>query len=135
MKFSMPAAFGLLIAAGTVLGGCGGNDDDAARRAKLGLPAPGYVADSQRGGQLFGEFCRACHGPAARGTDKGPPLIHPYYVASHHADYAFYMAVRNGVRQHHWEFGDMPPQPQLAPHQAADITAYVRAIQKRQGMQ
>jgi mono/diheme cytochrome c family protein len=122
----------VVVLSGLLLAACSAGDD-AERRARLGLPAPDHVADPQRGATLFGTHCRACHGPAARGSDQGPPLVHGYYVASHHADLAFYSAVRNGVVQHHWEFGDMPAQPQVTPEQAADITAYVRGLQRRQG--
>jgi mono/diheme cytochrome c family protein len=108
--------------------------DDAERRARLGLPSPDHVADTQRGAALFASHCRDCHGPGARGSDKGPPLLHGYYVPGHHADLAFYSAVRNGVVQHHWKFGDMPAQPQVTPEQAANITAYVRDLQRRQGL-
>ncbi len=124
----LPAALlGLLLAA------CGAGDD-AERRARLGLPAPGHVADAQRGAALYASHCRDCHGPGLRSSDKGPPLLHGYYVPGHHADLAFYSAVKNGVVQHHWEFGDMPPQPQVNPEQAADITAYVRELQQRHGL-
>ena len=62
------------------------------------------------------------------------PLLHGYYRPDHHANYAFYMAVKNGVVQHHWEFGNMPAMPQVSPEQAADIIAYVRALQRQAGL-
>jgi mono/diheme cytochrome c family protein len=116
-----------------LLAACG-QSNDADRLARLGLPAQGYAAEASRGAQAYAANCRACHGPAGRGSDKGPPLVHGYYVPSHHADLAFYRAVKNGVVQHHWEFGDMPPQPQVAPEQAADIIAYMRDLQQRNGL-
>lgn len=115
-----------------LLAGCG--QTDAERLARLGLPPAGYQADAGRGAETFAAKCRDCHGPAARGTDKGPPLVHGYYVPGHHADLAFYSAVRNGVAQHHWEFGDMPAQPDVAPERVADVIAYVRGLQQKQGL-
>ena len=119
--------------AGTLLAGCG-QGDDAERLARLGLPPADYRADAGRGAEVYAAKCRECHGPAARGSDKGPPLVHGYYVASHHADLAFYRGVRQGVVQHHWEFGDMPAQPDVAPERVADIIAYVRGLQAKQGL-
>ena len=48
---------------------------------------------------------------------RGPALIHAVYQSSHHSDAAFTLAVRVGVTAHHWRFGDMPPQPQVADSQ------------------
>jgi hypothetical protein len=60
--------------------------------------------------------------------------LHPYYVPSHHADEAFTLAVRSGVRAHHWRFGDMPPQPHVGEREIADIVAYVRWLQREVGL-
>lgn len=117
-----------------LLAACG-QASDTERLARLGLPAADHRADAGRGAEVFSAKCRECHGPAARGSDKGPPLVHGYYVASHHADLAFYRAVKQGVPQHHWEFGDMPPQPDVTPEQAADVIAYVRGLQRRAGLE
>ena len=119
--------------AGTLITACG-QADDAERLARLGLPASSYQSDPGQGAEVYAAKCRECHGPGARGTDKGPPLVHGYYVPSHHADLAFYRAVKQGVPQHHWEFGDMPAQPDVAPERVGDIIAYVRGLQLRAGL-
>lgn len=98
------------------------------------LPPDGFVADKIEGAKLFHEHCSGCHGRAGVGSNKGPPLIHKTYNPSHHADLAFHLAVKNGVRRHHWQFGDMPPQPQVSPEATAHIVAYVRSMQRRVGI-
>lgn len=127
-RWSLPALLmsGLLTACGQA--------DDSERLARLGLPPTGYQANIDNGATVYRAQCRECHGPAGRGGDKGPPLVHGYYVASHHADLAFYRAVKQGVVQHHWEFGDMPAKPEVTPTQVADIITYVRALQLKQGL-
>ena len=56
----------------------------------------------------FTANCAACHGSRGVGTKQGPPLVHKIYEPNHHADVAFQRAAENGVRAHHWEFGNMP---------------------------
>jgi mono/diheme cytochrome c family protein len=90
---------------------------------------PPTPAQLQSGEAHFVERCARCHGVNAVGTDSGPPLVHDVYRASHHGDGAFELAVRNGVRAHHWRFGDMPPQPSVTPDDVRLITAYVRWLQ------
>jgi hypothetical protein len=36
-------------------------------------------------------------GADLRGSDKGPPFLHPVYDPSHHSDLAFQLAVRKGA--------------------------------------
>lgn len=86
------------------------------------------------GKALFEAECAACHGQAGGGTDKGPPLVHDIYNPGHHADLAFVMAARNGVRAHHWPFGDMPPRPQVTEAQINAIIRYVRELQQANGI-
>ena len=86
------------------------------------------------GKQLYEANCASCHGPELQGTDKGPPFLHRVYEPSHHGDAAFQMAARNGVRAHHWKFGDMLPVPGLKPDDVAHITAYVRMQQRKAGI-
>jgi hypothetical protein len=44
---------------------------------------------------------------------------------------AFQIAVKNGVRSHHWQFGDMPPIPLVTPDSVAHIIAYIRREQQK----
>ena len=91
---------------------------------------------AQRAGESsFETHCVACHGVLGAGTEQGPPLIHRIYEPSHHADGAFHLAARNGVRAHHWPFGDMPAVPDVSEPEMVNIIAYVRAIQRANGIQ
>ena len=98
------------------------------------LPPDGFVADKYKGAELFRKYCSGCHGRYANGSNKGPPLVHKTYNPSHHADLAFNLAVKNGVRRHHWRFGDMPPQPGVSPQAVGHIVAYVRTLQRQAGI-
>lgn len=60
--------------------------------------------------------------------------MHDIYNPGHHADEAFLRAARNGVQQHHWRFGDMPPQPQVSDEQLVQIVRYVRELQQANGI-
>lgn len=86
------------------------------------------------GKKAFDAVCAACHGASGAGSEKGPPLVHNIYNPGHHADAAFYLAVRRGARQHHWQFGDMPPQPQVRDEELALIVEYVRELQRANGI-
>jgi mono/diheme cytochrome c family protein len=114
-----------------VAAGCAGEDDLVAQRLALLPPTP---AVHRMGEQLFDRHCAGCHGPKARGTDKGPPLAHRVYQPSHHSDQAFYLAAQNGVAAHHWGFGNMPAQRQLGRADMAAIVAYVRWVQREAGV-
>jgi mono/diheme cytochrome c family protein len=91
-------------------------------------------AAASLGKVAFDDNCAQCHGVNAAGTDQGPPLVHDYYNPGHHADGAFFVAVANGVRQHHWRFGNMPPQPRVTQDQTRMIVAYVRELQEANGI-
>jgi mono/diheme cytochrome c family protein len=89
----------------------------------------------EQGKVLFVEHCSVCHGPVAEGTEQGPPLAHEIYEPSHHADAAFTLAVKIGVRSHHWRFGDMEPLPHVTDAMTGEITAYVRWLQREVGIE
>lgn len=87
-----------------------------------------------RGKAAFDANCAACHGANGSGTNKGPPFIHTIYNPGHHSDEAFFYAAKQGVRSHHWRYGNMPPQPQVSPEQVKDIVAYIRELQRANGI-
>ncbi len=87
-----------------------------------------------RGAELFSNNCARCHGESLGGTNQGPPLLHEYYVPSHHADAAFLSAVRRGVAPHHWDFAPMPPIDGLSDDDVAAIVAHVRQQQRDAGL-
>ena len=47
----------------------------------------------------------------------------------------FFLAVHNGVRAHHWRFGDMPPVDGVGDEQIETIIAYVRTLQRANGIE
>lgn len=89
---------------------------------------------AQSGLAAFEANCASCHGIHAAGTEQGPPLVHRYYEPGHHADVAFVLASQRGVQQHHWNFGDMPAQPQVTRPQIEAIIRYVRELQRANGI-
>lgn len=95
---------------------------------------PELTEDARAGERMFVTHCALCHGANATGTDRGPPLIHKYYEPSHHSDAAFHRAVNQGVISHHWTFGDMPPVPGLSHRSVTKIVAYVRELQRANGI-
>ena len=82
----------------------------------------------------FQEHCAQCHGPSLEGTNEGPPLVHGYYVPSHHDDTAFYRAIRRGTKQHHWTFGDMAPVAGVEDNEVRAIVEFVRWYQQESGL-
>jgi mono/diheme cytochrome c family protein len=101
---------------------------------RIAVTVPELSAGARQGKAAFDANCAECHGANAGGGDKGPPLVHPIYNPGHHADGAFFRAVRRGVRGHHWSFGNMPAQPQLNQGDIAGIIAYVREMQQANGI-
>lgn len=98
-------------------------------------PSPGLMPNPAQGKKLYGPHCASCHGAELKGNDKGPPMLHKVYEPSHHSDAAFQLAVKRGARAHHWQFGDMPPVPALTTDEVAHITAFIRAEQRKVGIQ
>jgi hypothetical protein len=83
----------------------------------------------------YQQFCSGCHGKWAKGSDTGPPLIHPYYKRSHHGDESFYRAALNGSSQHHWKFGKMEPVAGITRKDIDAIIPFVRWLQNEAGME
>ena len=86
------------------------------------------------GEERFNALCARCHGMAGRGTNAGPPLVHKIYEPSHHADFAFMRAAMQGVRAHHWKFGNMPKIPEATSDDVTKVILYVRWLQRQAGI-
>jgi len=112
---------------------------DMAKRqaaAMVDVVVPASFTPTERLGEAaFAAACADCHGTNAAGRDGiAPPLVHVIYEPSHHGDASFAVAVHNGVRAHHWPFGAMPPVPGLTRAEVLSIIAYVRALQRENGI-
>ena len=80
------------------------------------------------------ELCSSCHGEWGDGTDQGPPLLHVFYKRSHHSNASFHRAIMNGVKAHHWNFGDMPPVAGATEGDVKSIVSFVRWLQNEKGI-
>ncbi len=98
------------------------------------LVVPRLSMRAEIGKAAYDGVCAACHGADGVGTDQGPPFIHPIYNPGHHADEAFFRAAHDGVRAHHWRFGDMPAQPDVSDQKITAIVVYVREMQRANGI-
>lgn len=103
--------------------------------ARVSVEVPALSAEARAGQALFQQNCAVCHGANAAGGPGGPPLIHQIYAPNHHADISFLLAVRQGVQQHHWGFGNMPPVPGVSEPQVGQIVTYVRELQRANGIE
>ena len=90
---------------------------------------------AQIGKQTFEANCASCHGANAAGVGGvAPPLVHVNYEPSHHADESFQRAAAVGVRAHHWQFGDMPAVEGVTRGDIKMVTAYIRELQRANGI-
>ena len=102
--------------------------------ANVLLPAE-FSPQAQMGQRAFEAKCASCHGENAAGQNGvAPPLVHKIYEPSHHGDMAFVLAAQNGVRAHHWEFGNMPAVEGVTRSDILAIVAYIRALQRANGI-
>lgn len=125
VKKNLAAVFVLVLLSGTVM----------AQGMQIPKPSDGLMPNPARGKTLYGTNCASCHGADLKGSDKGPPMLHKVYEPSHHGDVAFQLAARNGVRAHHFKFGDMQAVPAVTPDDVAHITAFIRMEQRKVGIQ
>ena len=95
----------------------------------MSVRIPDFSSVAQAGRTPYERSCARCHGVHGAGSPSGPPLVHSIYRPALHADVAFSLVVQRGVRAHHWRFGDMPPQADLASGDIAAITRYIRELQ------
>ncbi|WP_417686293.1 c-type cytochrome [Roseibium sp.] len=110
-------------------------DDNQGGAAIAEVVVPPLTEAALVGKALFDANCATCHGKNAAGQEGvAPPLVHRIYEPGHHGDGAFVIAALKGVRAHHWPFGDMPPVPGVTRDEVVRIVAYVRELQKANGI-
>lgn len=100
----------------------------------VSVTLPSLSGEAASGQDAFERHCALCHGTRGEGSNNGPPLIHKVYEPSHHGDNSFRSAVQQGVRQHHWQFGDMPPRPDVSARDVEAIIVFVREVQRANGI-
>jgi cytochrome c len=107
-----------------------------ADRAMVAVVVPAqFTEQEQMGERAYEAKCAACHGANGQGQDGvAPPFVHRIYEPNHHGDMAFVLATQNGVRAHHWSFGDMPAVEGVTVSDVSNIVAYVRALQRENGI-
>lgn len=99
------------------------------------VTVPDLSGPAVEGENLFNRSCASCHGQNAAGLEGiAPPLVHKIYEPGHHADTSFHLAARQGVRAHHWPFGDMPAVEGITGPEIDRIIAYIRELQRANGI-
>ena len=122
-----------------VLWGCS-EHDSTAQSVSVSSPTilvsrdKSLPVELEEGESQFNNFCSRCHGDQGAGTNHGPPLVHKIYEPSHHADIAFQRAAAQGVRAHHWKFGNMPKIEGVQPEDVSHIIGYIRWLQRQAGI-
>ncbi|OUR75223.1 hypothetical protein A9Q83_17445 [Alphaproteobacteria bacterium 46_93_T64] len=110
------------------------SDQDALTKTETVVVNTDINSGDHLGRTLYNNNCAVCHGPNAVGTENGPPFLHKVYEPNHHGDIAFELAAKNGVRAHHWQFGNMPPIGNVTEAEVTEITRYIRKLQRASGI-
>ena len=138
MRISAPVLAILIIAAIVYSLLPFGRDDANAEEGALivKIEIPGQLSEiAMLGKQAFDIKCASCHAENAVGQHGvAPPLVHKIYEPNHHGDESFQLAVAMGVRAHHWKFGNMPAIEGLTRADVKPIIAYVRELQRHNGI-
>ena len=145
LRTSLPWA-ATMVAVCAIALACAADADDAddassaepAPTATSDAPAPSTTAAAPAvpdGAAVYQHYCAECHGVDLRGTDKGPSQLSIVYEPNHHGDYAYRVAIRDGTREHHWWFGDMPPVEGITDLEIEKVISYIRAEQERLGFE
>ena len=142
MRLALSGAALAIVAAGVYwINASGEQAEPAAQSTSTGIAMVDLVLPeslsptAQIGKTAFLAKCAACHGANAAGQQGvAPPLVHIIYEPSHHGDESFQRAAALGVRAHHWKFGDMPPVEGLTRGDVKTIVAYIRELQRNNGI-
>lgn len=114
-----------LIMIGT-LTGCKGEEEKPLKSLSTSV----VPAEFEKGEVAFNSYCAECHGEKGSGSKEGPSFIDKIYKPNHHGDMSFLLAVKNGVRAHHWRFGNMPKILGVTEKEVKEIVEYVRWLQR-----
>ena len=114
--------------------GTPGDASNGAPIVEVAIPAE-LSTNATIGKTAFEAKCAVCHGLNGAGQDGvAPPLVHKIYEPSHHGDESFWLAAQRGVTSHHWRFGDMAPVDGLTRADVKMIVAYIRELQRENGI-
>ena len=123
----------VLVTGSTILfAGCTTTDEPTATQPPVEIDLGPTLYSGE---ESFQNRCAVCHGQNAGGTQIGPPLVNRLYEIGHHPNFSFHNAVNKGVTAHHWNFGDMPPIPNVPPEEIDAIICHVRDLQRTEGIQ
>lgn len=111
--------------------GCNTDDESPATQPPAKIDRGPTVYNGE---ESFQNRCAVCHGQQADGTATGPPLVNRLYEIGHHPNFSFHNAVNKGVIAHHWNFGDMPPIPNVEPAEVDAIICHIRDLQRAEGI-
>ena len=112
------------------------SSDTQTGKPMVKVNVPSDLGSAAGGKVAFDENCASCHGKNAAGSNgNGPPLVHKIYEPGHHGDMSFVLAAKKGTRAHHWRFGNMPPVEGITDTQIKNIIAYVRKLQRANGIE
>jgi mono/diheme cytochrome c family protein len=119
----------LAASAAVAFGGCGGDEGDSGVQAGSGGAPRGL------GAEVYAARCALCHGADLRGTTRGPSHLSEVYEPGHHPDASFRAAIEQGSPAHHWDFGPMPPVPDLGEDEIDAVIAFIRDQQQAEGFE
>lgn len=88
-----------------------------------------------RGAAVYRANCSACHGDDLRGASTGPSLLLTIYGPEELPDEAIRDAVRNGVSEERFEFGEMPANGALGDERIDLIIDHIRDVQAAEGLE
>ena len=117
-----------------LLAGCTTSDDPDEVTSTTPVAVATDAPEVYDGEESFQNRCAVCHGQVADGAATGPPLVNRLYEIGHHPNFSFHNAVNKGVTSHHWNFGDMPPIPNVEPAEIDAIICHVRDLQRAEGI-
>ncbi|GJL65197.1 MAG: hypothetical protein NPIRA05_01680 [Nitrospirales bacterium] len=131
----------LLLAGLLLFSGCSEGKTDVSHEGHDATESPALTIKTDqmpdelaKGEEVFNNNCARCHGEQGSGTNQGPALVHKIYEPNHHADFAFQRAAAQGVRAHHWKFGNMPKIESVTPEDVTEIIRYIRWLQQQAGI-